>query len=98
MRKLLAPAITAFLVILFAIFAFELVESKDGSEKVENSVKVVTSPSSSPTSDRYVSKIKSDEGLTSAISQGNDADFVSGGDASTNNLDDSRPTLSSEGK
>lgn len=94
MKRLLAPAIAVLLIILTSIFAFEMLESEDR----ENPISIV-SPTPSPTNvttntgGRYVSKIKSDDGLQSAISQGEDADFVSGGDASTNNLSDPRKTV-----
>ena len=88
MKRLLAPAFAVLLIILLVTFFFEMTESEDHTPK-----NVIPNPTSSryeqaPNpfgSSRFESEIEPEEGLQSAISQGDDADFVSGGDASLNN-------------
>jgi hypothetical protein len=85
MKRLLAPAIAVLIFVILATFLFELNEKENTTPSP-----VKPNPASTRYSDTknpfnsnggYKSKIKDDGGLKSAISQGDDADFVSGGDA-----------------
>ena len=87
MKKLLAPAFAVLVIILLVTFFFEMTESEDHTPK-----KVIPNPTSTRyeqapnpfASSRFESNLSPEDGLQSAISQGDDADFVSGGDASLN--------------